>query len=684
MPAVAKNESRQNAYDARRSLKRADVSPIPKPADLARREACGKSLRLFLETYFPRAFRLKWSPDHLHVIEQTEAAILGGGISAVAMPRGSGKTTIHQRAAMWAINYGLRPYVFIVAADAKKANQGLRSIKTEYEFNPLLYADFPEICKPIRMLEGTAQAAHKQHNDGVPTLIDWTAERAQLPNIVGSPASGALIGVGGITAASRGAQVTLPNGDVLRPSLVLVDDFQTRESAASLTQSKTRLDTLTGDLLGMRGPGEPFAMLVTCTVIYRGDAADQLLDRKAFPEFHGTRKKLIYSWPASEKRWEEYAELRKQAFREDREPVEAQAYVQEHFDEMHEGSQVAWPERKLDDELSALQHAYNLKIADPDAFSAEYQNDPVDRSDSDLVFATADQIAEKLSNRPPNELPGSIEQITAAIDVQGNSLWWCVAAWGAGFSGYVVDYGCFPQQGRRFYHQKKLPKSFQTEWPGMTEEEAITKALGIVVGDLAGRQWTLDSGAQLGIGAILVDEGYKDSTIHLFCKQSPHRTLLTPCKGWGSDKGRTHINEWPKKQGETVGWGWRKRLAAQNRTMRHILWCANSWKTFLQERWVTPAGGNGCLSLCGNSSLEHRLFAQHQTAEFATKGERWGRTFIEWKVKPAAPDNHWLDALAMCFVGASTLGVKLMESPITSGRKQRMSLEEMQKRAKAG
>lgn len=684
MPAVVE-PSRQNKYDAQRSHTRANIAPIPKPVDPARRLACGASLRLFLETYFPRAFKLKWSDDHLEVIEKTQAAIVDGQISAIAMPRGSGKTTIHQRAAIWAINYGYSPYVFLVSADADKAKTGLRSIKTEYEFNPLLYADFPEICKPIRELQGVSMAAKKQHVEGVPTLIDWTVGSAQLPYVDGSIASGARIGVGGITGAARGAQITLPDGEVLRPSLVLVDDFQTRESAASKTQCKTRLDTLTGDLLGMRGPGEKFSMLATVTVIYRDDAADQLLDRKKYPEFHGTRKKLVYAWPTDEKKWEEYAELRRQAFREDRPTTEADNYYLSNREAMDAGAVVAWPERKLDEEHSAIQHAFNLKITDPDAFEAEYQNEPVAQSDDDINYLSADQIAEKLSNRPKEYLPETIQHVTAAIDVQGNSLWWAVMGWGEGFTGYIVDYGCFPDQKRRFYTQRELQRTFATEWPELNEDQAIYRALGKVVDSLVCRRWALDGGTQLSVSRILVDEGYKESTIHLYCKEGGHSSLLIPAKGMGIKAGSSPLCESKAREGEKIGWHWRHRPTRNDRrvrSLRHVLWDTYPWKSFLQERLATPPGGGGCVTICGDKSIDHRLLAQHLTSEFPTKTEGRGRPVIEWTLKPGRPDNHWLDCLGMNCVAASMLGVELMQGLTSKVKKKKLSLAEYQNRAK--
>ena len=120
------------------------------------------------------------------------------------------------------------------------------------------------------------------------------------------------------------------------------------------------------------------------------------------------------------------------------------------------GAVVAWPERYHADELSAIQHAFNLKLKlGSELFEAEYQNTPVNQLEVDLGFLTADQIANKTNNFDKGKLPNTVQDITAAIDVQGNSLWWLVTAWSDGFTGYVCDYGCFPKQNRRHFHQRE-------------------------------------------------------------------------------------------------------------------------------------------------------------------------------------------------------------------------------------
>ena len=653
----------QRASDARRAHKNANIAPLPPCVNPERRARCADDLQLFLETYFPLAFPSKWSPDHIEVIKKIEIAIREGCFFSIAMPRAAGKTTITVRAAVWAILYGHAPYVYLAAADGNKAKNMLKSIKTEIEFNPLLFEDFPEACHPVRSLQGSAQAAGKQHLDGVPTSLDWTADTAQFATIQGSVSSGSRIGVGGITAASRGAQVTLPDGRVLRPTLILVDDFQTRESAASDVQSKTRLDVLIADLGGMRPPGGKLAILATCTVIYRNDAADRLLNRKLYPEWHGVRKKLLYEKPHREDLWEEYIELRRSAFERDERPTIANEFYRANQEVMDAGAVVGWPERKNSDQLSALQHCYDL-LCDhgEEAFASEYQNEPLALEDDAFGFLTADGIAEKLNKLKKGYLPGSVTKITAAIDVQQQSLWYAIIAWTEGFSGWVVDYGTYPKQNRRYFHKKEMPVTLAQVpgYEGLSEEQAIYRGLQDLTKDLFSRKWTLGDGSEHTIDRLVIDEGYKPATVHLFCRQDGLLAGVMPIKGMGIRAGRQPMHEWPIKKGERCGNNWRIRPTVEDRVVRHILTDTNFWKAFVQYRLAVPFGGDGCLSLWGDKPLEHRLLAQHLTAEIPTRTEGHGRKLIEWELKPIRPDNEWLDCFVYCATAASEQGISLI------------------------
>jgi len=58
-----------------------------------------------------------------------------------------------------------------------------------------------------------------------------------------------------------------------------------------------------------------------------------------------------------------------------------------------------------------------------------------------------------------------------------------------------------------------------------------------------------------------------------------------------------------------------------------------------------------------------------------------GRTVDEWKLRPAATENHWFDCLVGCAVAASMQGVTLPGTELRPGRpRRRIRLSELQGR----
>ena len=215
-----------------------------------------------------------------------------------------------------------------------------------------------------------------------------------MPTIPGSKASGAIIKVAGITGRIRGMKFKRADGQSVRPSLVVIDDPQTDESARSISQCATRESILAGAVLGLAGPGKKIAGVMPCTVIRPGDMADNILDRDKHPEWNGERTKMVYAFPANEKLWAKYAEIRAESLRaRTRAGDEATEFYRHNREEMDAGAVIAWPERYNHDELSAIQHAMNLKLQDEAAFCAEYQNEPLPEETPQDDELTADQVA---------------------------------------------------------------------------------------------------------------------------------------------------------------------------------------------------------------------------------------------------------------------------------------------------
>lgn len=648
------------ARNAELSASGRDIGALPDIVDPQRMEGCRHNFRQFCESYFPHTFTLEWSQDHLRVIAKIEQAVLYGGLFAMAMPRGSGKSTLAETACLWAMLYGHRDFITLIGSDEGHALGMLDSIKTELDSNDLLLEDFPGACFPIRALEGISNRCSGQLYSGHRTQISWTANEIVLPTIKESPASGAIIRVAGITGRIRGMKFKRPDGQTVRPSLVILDDPQTDESARSLSQCANRERILAGAVLGLAGPGQKISGIMPCTVIRPGDMADRILDRQKHPEWNGERTKMVYTFPTNEKLWDKYAEVRAESLRKHGDIREATEFYLQNRDKMDLGAVVAWDARFNHDEISALQHAMNLKLQGEAAFWAEYQNEPLPEDIGEAQLSV-DDITQKLNGHARGEIPIGCHHLTMFIDVQGKLLFWVICAWESDLTGFVVDYGAYPNQNRQYYTLRDARPTLLDAKKGAGLEGAIYAGLESLTDTHLSREWLRDDGAMMKIGRCLIDANWGTSTdvVYQFCRQSKNAAILFPSHGRYVGASSTPFAEYKKKQGERVGHNWRIPNVRGKRAIRHVLYDTNYWKSFIHARLSVPMGDKGCLSLYGRSPEAHQLFAEHLVAEYRVKTSGRGRTVDEWKLRPEAQDNHWFDGIVGCAVAASIEGATL-------------------------
>lgn len=647
-----------------------DIGDIPEVSDPERRESCRMDFRLFCETYFHDSFSLKWSDDHLKCISKIEQCVLVGGLFALAMPRGSGKSSLSEAAAVWAMLYGHREFVCLVGATETAALEMLESIRTEIESNELLDADFPEVCYPISKLEGIVSRANGQTVHGERTRITWTANEIVLPTVKDSVSSGIIVRCAGITGRIRGMRYKRSDGRSVRPDLVIVDDPQTRDSARSLSQNRTRERILSGDILGLAGPGRKIAGIMPCTVIERGDMADVILDRDKHPEWNGERCKMLYAMPSHMELWEEYFSVMDESLREIGNISRATEFYRENRERMDEGAVVAWPERHNDDEESALQNAMNLMHRDHFAFSSEYQNEPMsDDEDMDRMLS-ADEIASKTNGLGAMVVPLDCHRLTMFVDVQKTCLFYTVCAFADDFTGAVIEYGTFPEQNTRRFSLSTITRRLCDIYKSSVEAQ-LYSGISALVKDKASCVYRREDGTELQIGMIAIDANWGISTdiVYQFCRQTEFRGRVIPAHGRYVGASSKPMSEYRKKPGERVGLNWIVTSSASQRAIRHIAFDTNFWKSFVHERLASPIGESGCLTLYGSRPYEHELYAEHMTAEFRVRTQGRGRTVDEWKLRPDRSDNHWLDCTVGCAVLASSMGCALPENRQDTARR---------------
>ena len=638
-----------------------DIGPIPPVADPERRKEGASSLRRFCEIYGSSVFQLAWGDDHLVELERMDAAVKLGGLFAMADPRGDGKTTRCEWGALYALLNGFRSFAVIVGATEQDAEDRLESIKAELDSNDLLLADYPEVCFPIRALEGIVARTQGQVCQGERTHIEWGAKQIVLPSVPGAPACGAIVKVAGITGRIRGMNFKRRDGSSVRPDFVICDDPQTDESAKSVTQSRHRESILAGAILGLAGPGKRISGFMPCTVIQPGDMADRILDPKLHPEWNGMRTAMVKAWPKRMDLWERYIELRKDSQRMGGRGEEAAAFYAENRVAMDDGALVSWPARMEPGDLSALQHAMNI-LCDRgrDMFFAEYQNAPLPSEDATRSDISVESVMQRVNGLPRGTVPPWADRLTAFVDVQHSLLWWMVCAWSDDFTGAVVDYGAWPDQARPYFTQRDAKRTLARAYPKATGLEGrLYEGLDGLGGALLGREWLREDGAAIRVSQLLVDasDGNVDETIVRWCRETEHAASVMPSRGRYVGASSVPFSQYVRKPGERFGLNWIVRKGTRH-AVRHVVFDTNWWKTFTASRLVQARGDKGAMTLFGKDADTHRMLAEQLTAERPVPVEAKGRKVNEWKSIPGR-DNHLLDCLVGCCVSASMHGVEL-------------------------
>jgi hypothetical protein len=661
-----------------------DIAPMPPVRDIARRSRADRDFKFFCETYFQHLFSLAWSQDHLRVIAKIERVVRHHETLSVAMPRGSGKTTLCLVAVQWAILSGQHEFVFLLASAQDSALSMLANIKSHMVSNDLLLADYPEAIYPIRLLEGESRRCTGQRYYGVPTRIGWGVDELVMPTIPGSRCSGSIIRVSGITGNIRGALYVRSDGSQVRPTLVVCDDPQTDQSARSLLQTAERLSIINGAIKGLAGPSLRTAVIIPCTVIQAGDLADQLLDRQKNPSWHGERTKLLYSLPMSDRLWAEYARIRAESLRADGDGHEATDFYLSRQAEMDAGAVASWPARYLASrgEISAIQHAMNLKLDDERAFFAEYQNEPLKSGELRSDVLTMRMVCDKSNGRPGREVPLTCTKLTMFIDVHNKLLYYCVVAWQEDFTGYVIDYGTFPEQSDRVFSLDGARRTLGRTFSGAGPDGAIHAGLEKLVSTALATDYRRGAGL-MRIDRLLVDMGYKPGIV-ASVKHKAGGSAMMLYKGLGIKAGSKPMSSYARRPGETIGHHWYTPNVNRTAEFPHVASDVNYWKTFTHSALATSAGDPGSLTIFGQAK-DHELFAQHIAAsETWTTTQGHGRTVHEWSLLPAKPDNHWLDCLVGCAVAASMVGINLpgeTDLKLKSRRLTKIKLSSLQRSA---
>ena len=670
-----------------------DIGELPAVKDAARREACRLDLWEDLRIYYPRSTgKSPFSPEHRKIIERMQSSVLDGIEVWNCVFRGFAKTSIAVGTVIWALKYGHRKFIPFLAANKRMAVNLLRMVKTQFETNELLLADFPEICYPVKCLEGRNQRCAQQSHNGELTRIQWTAEEIWLPTIAGSKASSGIVAAFGITGALNGLVRTLPSGENIRPDWWLADDLQTRATARSPGEVDKRIDALQHSVMMLGGHDADIGGCVNGTLFKPNDVMEQLANPDLFPSFAGEVIPMMKSWPdAHESFWmTDYARVLKdfdpKLPRDKMRAMQAATAMYEpRRDEVDMGGLATWEHcfSAKKNEISAIQHAYNILILQgAEVFSTECQQQ-VYVGPGEAVQLDLSDVVLKLSGLGEGEVPLNATRLTCYIDTQDESFWYAVVAWTADFTGYVIQYGVWPDQhGRRDVSKSTLPEKLSKKYAHLKNREAIHRAaLKDLCKEILGREWLDSARGVHKIAAACVDVAdgdVRDTIPSWIAGQKEWRTILRPAIGAALKPGDLPFAERKKdlKKEKRRGLYWREEIDPRTPGGSIIYIDTNSAKTFLANRW--RAGGPrpdsdptyrpcepGGLYLWGLDHRAHATVGAHQLSEWVNrlKHEKSGRDIDIWQKKPNQQDNEWWDCLVGCAVLADMAGgVSLKET----------------------
>lgn len=689
LSAADKHRARAAKASRDRYARDAELGELPPIADPARRERCRLDAWAALEEYFSAPGDKPLSDLHRKVVAFLQRCLLDGGLFAQAIFRGFAKTTIGVRVLVWGIAYGHVRYAVLLAHDKPAAEALLADVKSEIENNDKLAEDFPELVLPVRAYEGKHQRAESQTQDGDPTGGEWRRHRIVLPNALAggtSPVNGKRKSVCGwvvveacAKGATRGRRYKLPTGEVVRPDCFLADDVETTRSAASPRQVNNLIDAIFKDWLLLGGHHRPMAGIINGTNAARGSMIDQATDPQSdrFAAFQKQRVPMVASWAdRHDDLWlGEYATLRR-AFAVDDENAQASAheaataYYKANRRAMDAGCVVAWEHCKKPEELSAIQHAYNLLIdMGEEAFATECQNEPL-KTEADLVIPPAAVIARKQHGLETGVVDPNTTHVVSFVDQQDTALYWGVGAFGDHLTGHAVEYGVWPEQPSSYFSLSSLPVTLQEYYrqsadprhggPGveLDTDAALTAGLEDLAAYLFSRRYAIPGGGVKGIDLMAIDfaNGGRGKTMQNWALHSPHFARVVGSYGRGLGPADKTMAEWGGQKRERKGLEWIERRTDTG--VRFVLVNKNYHHLGFYRALQLPLGSVGSFSLPKVAdAAQHRLLADHLAASSCdiASSEKTGRSMHVFPHLPGR-DDHWLDVFVNLRVFAMVAG----------------------------
>lgn len=664
--SLASALSRRSLTDRDKDIlsKRADRAEaarifIPACVNPQRRERALLDPELFLRgTYLSSRYKRPFGKLHYAIMDALIEVANNGGKQAIAAPRGRGKTEIVKGMLLYLIFAGLVQFPIPIGQTRTHAEKIYKDFRKKIAQNDLLLEDFPEVCWPVRCLEGAPQRAAKQHIDGKLTGVIWTNEALKLASVPPEhrgPIDYSLVNLEfrGLDTAIRGV-----NTDGARPDFIIIDDPETRESAKSDNQIEDRKNAIEQDIAGLAGEDEELAQVMLTTVQNRKCISFQYTDPEQKPSWMGKRFGWVEKWPHEWSKegglWHTYMSMRAQDQRNgDRYGRTATQFFLDNQDAMIAGGELLadnYKAKVLSDGWRTVHSAWQVvfnAIADTsyDAFCTEYQNDPPEAEQIQTMDLTYQHILGCNSEHARGIVPDWATIVTRGTDMGKVNCWYVDVAWSVDGTSAIIDYGRFQTFG------------LTTKSSEESIELAMLNALESFAKSHEGYE----------INITFADSGYKPEAVYEACRRVEGNYY--PVKGPDSNSARFSM---PQKSSKTCMPYFECYASETVDKQGRPLWLFHPntefWKNWAQERLILSPWTDGDRTLSSMAVFSpphgdtkfHTQFAKSMVSERLVHIPLPGKGFkTVWEVLDRH-NNHWLDCVGYAAAAAAVLGVRLV------------------------
>lgn len=656
-PAESKNQ-RDAQRQQQETAAAQEIGPLPEPKDPQRRERASNDNLLFAETYFPKTFFMGWAPYQRRMMDRFQGVLTEGGKECHAVRRGGLKSTCARVSTIWGTVNGHVRFPVLVGATDPKANEHRENFFAMLRSSETLLEDYPELLplllkkkQPKKQFRLDGQLLEVHHKDDKGRIVFPNIEGAVSDETHIAPYSVNATDVSGLAFVDR-------HGVTVRPDALIFDDVQTPQSARSPSQTSTRESNIVKVFGGLEGMTEDIPAIMVCTVREHDCLTMRFLNRELHPDWDGYRYPSIISMPDNLELWDIYAQkLAMGATADDGKRLAREFYLA-NFEEMNAGAVVAWDKDITPPAVDSLQSLMTVRATKPDYFETDIQQNGVPPADASGVKLESKLLQERVSGIPRGTVPDQSSYLTAFVDSSDEVLWWMVCAWQTDFTGWIVDYGTWPNQGRPQFLKRDLVKKITQEMPGHSWEEAFVNAHNKLDDELLETEWFTESGEARKIDLLLKDwsDGEHKKRIQSQVLASLNRTRIRPSKGIGQKPNRKPVHAWGDDYVDRdSGEHWVER---RGENPMHVQYDVNIWKTHAARRLLTIHGASSAVLFPGNNGNSHSKLVDHFTAETPRSVTVDGSSGTMWD-QPDGVENDWWD----CFVGnttaASMLGCQL-------------------------